>query len=118
LLWVLLIAAIAADQITTVYGIRRYGPRIEANPVMRTVWKRWGARGLLLVQVAVLVPVMALAQIYSPDYAWLIPLIVLLAAANNVRVVAVKARRRRRKAAATRLQPPGGRSSEARTTGE
>jgi hypothetical protein len=97
LLWILLVAAIAGDQLTTAYAIRRYGPKIEANPLMRRVWMRWGAPGILLAQCAVLLPVMALAQIHSPDYAFVIPLIVFAAAANNVRVVVVKARRRRRK---------------------
>jgi hypothetical protein len=97
LLWVLLVAAIAADQLTTAHAIRRYGPRIEANPLMRRVWVRWGAPGILLAQCAVLFPVMALARIHSPDYALLIPMIVFAAAANNLRVVVVKARRRRRK---------------------
>ena len=116
MLWALLAAAIAADQLTTAHGIRRYGPKIEANPLMRAVWARWGARGLLLLQCAVLVPVMALAQIYSPDFAFLVPLLVFAAAANNVRVILVKARRRRRKAA-MRLQAPGGSGSETGTMG-
>ena len=117
LLWVFLIAAIAADQTTTSYAIRRYGPKLEANPLMRAVWVRWGAPGILLAQCAVLFPVLALAQIYSPDFASLVPLLVFAAAANNLRVIAVKARRRRRKAA-MRLQASGGSGSETGATGE
>ncbi len=117
LLWALLVAAIAGDQLTTAYGIRRYGPRIEANPLMRAVWVRWGAPGILLLQCALLFPVLAIAQIYSPDFAFLVPLLVFGAAANNIRVIVVKARRRRRKAA-MRLQASGGRGSETAATGE
>ena len=97
MLWLLLVAAIAADHLTTRHALRRYGLKLEGNPVIRSVWRRWGSAGMLLVQCAILFPILWVMQTRAPDYAFLIPLIPFVAAANNVRVIAVM---RRRKAAA------------------
>lgn len=116
MLWLLLIAGIAADQLTTAYGLRRYGLKLEGNPLIRAVWRRWGPPGTLAVQCAVLFPVLWLMETYEPSLAFLVPLLPLVAAANNVRVVIVMSRRRRRKADA-RLRPDRRSGSDAEAMG-
>ena len=118
MLWILLALGIAADHVTTAHGLRRYGIKLEGNPIIRAVWRKWGRAGMLAVQVAVLFPALAVAQAYAPGTAFLIPLMVFAAAANNVRVISVMARRRRRKVEASRLQAETRSDTDAPSIGE
>ena len=95
--WALLLLAILADHFLTEYGIRRHGLDIEANPLFRWSWRRFGGGASLLLQAAILLPFLWLAERVAPAEAFLLPLCLWLVVANNLLVLAVLAWRDRRR---------------------
>ncbi len=88
--WVLLVLAILADHLVTELGIRRHGLEIEGNPLFRWSWRRYRSFASLLLQAAILLPLMWLAERFFADEAVLLPAILWLTVLLNVAVLAVR----------------------------
>jgi hypothetical protein len=101
MLWALLLFGILADHLTTEYGVRRHGVTVESNPLFRWVQRRFGGLAALAAQLAVLCPLLWLAQRAAPDAAFVAPLISWLIVANNL-LVLVRLRRSRGRAGPSR----------------
>lgn len=87
MLWALLLLAILADHLVTEHGIRRHGLEIEGNPLFRWSWRRYGGRASLLLQAVILLPLLWLAQRWTPDAAYVLPLVLWLTVALNLAVL-------------------------------
>lgn len=88
--WVLLVLAILADHVVTEVGIRRHGAGIEGNPLFRWSWRRFGGVASMVLQAAILLPLMWLAERLFPDEAILLPAILWLTVILNVGVLTVR----------------------------
>lgn len=88
--WALLLLAILADHLVTEVGIRRHGSGIEGNPLFRWSWRRYGSFASLLLQAAILLPLMWLAERLIPDEAVVLPAILWLTVMLNIAVLAVR----------------------------
>jgi hypothetical protein len=88
--WVLLVLAILADHLVTEIGIRRHGSEIEGNPLFRWSWRRYGGVASLLLQAAILLPLMWLAERFFPDEAVLLPAMLWLTVILNIGVLSVR----------------------------
>ena len=94
--WVLLLLAIVADHLVTEQGIRRHGLAIEGNPLFRWSWRRFGGPASMLLQAAILLPALWLAERWAPDAAFVLPLVLWLTVAANVLVLVRASTGRRR----------------------
>ena len=73
--WVLLVLGILADHIVTEVAIRRHGLGIEGNPLFRWSWRRYGGLASMLLQGAILLPLMWLAERFFLEEPVLLPAI-------------------------------------------
>ncbi len=88
--WLLLVTAILADHLVTEIGIRRHGLGIEANPLFRWSWRRYGGLFSMLLQAALLRPMLWLAERFFPAEAILLPACLWLIVTFNLAVLAVR----------------------------
>lgn len=82
--WLSLLLAILADHFITEIGIRRHGLGIEGNPLFRWTWRRFGGLASVLIQGAILFPLLWAAERLFPQEAFLLPLIIWLTVVLNV----------------------------------
>ena len=88
--WVLLVLAILADHLVTEVGIRRHGEQIEGNLLFRWSWRRFGGVASMVLQAAILLPVMWLAERFFPDEAFLLPAMLWLTVILNIGVLTLR----------------------------
>ena len=87
--WLFLLLGIIADHAVTEVGIRRHGLEIEGNPLFGWSWRRLGSFGSLLLQAAMLFPMLWLAERLLPEEAFLLPTMIWLIVAFNLVVLAI-----------------------------
>jgi hypothetical protein len=85
--WLLLLAAIVADHVITEAAIRRHGVDIEGNPLFHWTWRRFGGFGSLLIQAAILFPLLWAVESLFPNEALLLPAAIWLTVVSNVVVL-------------------------------
>jgi hypothetical protein len=88
--WVLLLLAILADHAVTEIGIRQHGVRIKGNPLFRWSWRRFGGVASMLLQAAILLPLMWLAERHFPNEAILLPAALWLTVLLNAGVLIIR----------------------------